>query len=151
VAPPLAGRDFARVLTSPLARARDTAREAGFGDRAEPRDDLMEWNYGEYEGRTTSEIRAQRPGWWLWRDGAPGGESLADVAARADRLVSELRALDGDALVFAHGHVLRVLTARWLELPPAAGARFQLATGATGELGWEREVATLVAWRPGAR
>jgi broad specificity phosphatase PhoE len=146
----LAGREFALVLTSPLARAWDTAREAGFGERAEPRDDLMEWDYGEYEGRTTSEIRAERPQWSLWRDGCPGGEATADVAARADRVVAELRALDGDALVFAHGHLLRVLTARWLELPPEEGARFRLATAGTGELGWERQVTALVAWLPDA-
>jgi broad specificity phosphatase PhoE len=144
----LAGREFALVLTSPLARAYETAREAGFGDRAELRDDLREWDYGEYEGRTTPDIRRERPGWWLWRDGCPGGETAADVGARADRVVAEPRALDGDALVFAHGHLLRVLTARWLELPPEAGARFRLATGGTGELGWERDVATLVTWLP---
>jgi probable phosphoglycerate mutase len=137
------------VLTSPLARAYETAREAGFGDRAEPRDDLMEWDYGEYDGRTTPDIRAERPGWWLWRDGCPGGETAADVGARADRIVAEVRAGDGDALVFGHGHMLRVLTARWLELPVEEGARFRLATAGTGELGWERDVATLTAWLPG--
>jgi broad specificity phosphatase PhoE len=148
IADRLAGREFARVLTSPLSRARETAALAGFGDRAEPCDLLVEWDYGECEGRSTPQIREEQPGWWLWRDGCPGGESLAEVAARTDRVIAELRALDGDALVFAHGHVLRVLTARWLELPPEAGARFRLGTGCSGELGWERDVPVLIAWRP---
>jgi broad specificity phosphatase PhoE len=142
----LAGREFARVLTSPLSRAEETCRIAGLGDRAEVRDDLREWDYGEYEGVTTAEIRSQRPEWRLWRDGCPGGESPAQVGARADRVVAELRGLDGDAAVFGHGHLLRVLTARWLDLPPARGACFALSTGALGVLGWEREDAAIWLW-----
>src|ERR671936_19700 len=105
----LADRRFALVLTSPLARAADTCRLAGLADGAGRRDDLMEWDYGAYEGRTTVDIREERPGWSLWSDGVPEGESAAEVGIRADRVVAELRATGGDAVVFAHGHVLRVL------------------------------------------
>ena len=142
----LAGRRFVRVLTSPLSRAVETCRIAGLGDRAEARDDLREWDYGEYEGVTTAEIRSQRPDWRLWRDGCPGGESPAQVGARADRVVAELQELDGDAAVFGHGHLLRVLTARWLDLPPDRGASFALDTAALGVLGWERENAAIWLW-----
>jgi probable phosphoglycerate mutase len=140
----LAGRRFAIVLCSPLARARETAALAGFpAPIIDP--DLHEWDYGEYEGLTTDEIRAMTPGWNLWRDGCPGGETPEQVAARADRVLERPRAAAGDTLVFAHGHILRVLTARWLAMPPAAGARFALAAGSLGVLGWERE--TEVVWR----
>jgi broad specificity phosphatase PhoE len=142
----LAGRAFARVLTSPLSRALDTCRLAGLGDRAEPREDLLEWDYGEYEGLTTPEIRGRRPGWDLWRDGCPGGESPADVGRRVDGLLAELDEPDGDVAVFAHGHVLRVLTARWLGLGPEGGALFVLVTGTLSVLGWERETAVLRVW-----
>jgi broad specificity phosphatase PhoE len=142
----LAGHDFVRVLTSPSSRAVETCRIAGLGDRAEVRDDLREWDYGEYEGVTTTDIRARRPGWRLWRDGCPGGESPGQVGARADRMVAELRKLDGDAAVFGHGHLLRVLTARWLELPPDRGASFGLDTAALGVLGWERENPAIWLW-----
>ena len=142
----LTGREFARVLTSPSLRARETCRLAGLGERADVREDLREWDYGEYEGRTTPEIRRQRPGWFLWRDGAPGGEDAAAVAARADRIVVELREAGGDVAVFAHGHVLRVLAARWCELPPGTGARLALGTGSISTLGWEREVPVIVRW-----
>jgi broad specificity phosphatase PhoE len=142
----LAGRRFRRVLTSPLARAAETCRLAGLGDGAELRDELVEWDYGRYEGLTTPEIRAESPEWSLWRDGCPEGETAADVGRRADRLIDELRPLDGDALVFAHGHVLRVLTARWLELPPEEGARFALSTAAVGMLGYERETPVVWLW-----
>jgi len=142
----LAGRDFARVLTSPLSRALETCRLAGFGDRAEPREELLEWDYGEYEGLTTPQIRERRPDWYLWRDGCPGGESAADVGRRVDRVVAELREADGDAALFAHGHVLRVLTARWLELDPEKGALFALATATLSVLGWERETAVIRVW-----
>jgi broad specificity phosphatase PhoE len=142
----LAGRRFALVLTSPMSRALDTSREAGLGDAAEVRDDLSEWNYGEYEGVTTAEIRAQQPGWVLWRDGCPGGEAAEEVGARADRVISELRALEGDAALFAHGHLLRVLAARWLDLPPQRGASLGLSTGTLSVLGYERETAVIWAW-----
>jgi broad specificity phosphatase PhoE len=142
----LAPRPFARVLTSPLSRAADTCRLAGLGDSAEVREELVEWDYGEYEGISTPDIRADRPGWFLWRDGCPGGESAADVGARLDPVVGELKALDGAAAVFAHGHSLRVLTARWLELGPESGALFALATGTLSVLGWERETAVIRVW-----
>jgi broad specificity phosphatase PhoE len=142
----LAGRAFDRVLTSPLSRALETCRLAGFGERAEPREELLEWDYGEYEGLTTPQIRERRPDWYLWRDGCPGGETGADVGRRADRVVGELREADGDAALFAHGHVLRVLTARWLELDPEKGALFALATATLSVLGWERETAVIKVW-----
>jgi probable phosphoglycerate mutase len=142
----LAGRAFVRVLTSPLGRALETCRLAGFGDRAEPREELLEWDYGEYEGLTTPQIRERRPDWYLWRDGCPGGESAAEVGRRVDRVVAELREAGGDAALFAHGHVLRVLTARWLELDPEDGALFALATATLSALGWERETAVIRVW-----
>ena len=142
----LEGRALVRVLTSPLGRALETCRLAGFGDRAEPREELLEWDYGEYEGLTTPEIRERRPDWYLWRDGCPGGESAADVGRRVDALVAELREADADAAVFAHGHVLRVLTARWLGLGPEKGALFALATATLSVLGWERETAVIRVW-----
>jgi probable phosphoglycerate mutase len=141
----IAGHDFALVLTSPLSRARETAELAGAGDRAQLRDDLLEWDYGEYEGITTPQIRETRPDWYLWRDGALGGESATDVGARADRIVAEVLAAEGDVLVVAHGHVLRVLGARWIEQPPHIGGRLALSTGALCVLGFERE--TRVLWR----
>jgi broad specificity phosphatase PhoE len=142
----LAGRSFARVLSSPLSRALDTCREAGLGDRAELTGDLCEWDYGEYEGITTAEIRAGRPGWNLWRDGCPGGETAADVGRRADRVIDSLAGLEADAAVFAHGHVLRVLTARWLGLGPEQGALFKLDTGTLSVLGYERETRAITRW-----
>jgi broad specificity phosphatase PhoE len=142
----LADRSWALVLTSPLTRAVETARLAGLGEGAQLRDDLLEWHYGEYEGITTKEIRAQRPGWLLWRDGCPGGETAAEVGVRVDRLIAELRALDGDAALFAHGHVLRVLGARWVELPPEAGAVLYLSTATLGVLGYEREISVIRLW-----
>lgn len=139
-------RSFALVLTSPLERAAETCRLAGYGDVAERRDELMEWDYGAYEGRTTLDIREERPGWTLWRDGAPEGEKAADVGARVDRVIDELRALAGDALLFAHGHVLRVAAARWLGLRPAAGALLALDTATISILGYERETAVIRSW-----
>jgi broad specificity phosphatase PhoE len=142
----LGGRAFARVLTSPSLRARETCRLAGLGAGAEVREELREWDYGSYEGRTTPDIRRERPGWLLWRDGAPGGEDAAAVAARVDRVVSELRAAPGDVAIFAHGHVLRVLGARWCDLAAEAGGRLALGTGSISLLGWEREVPVIVRW-----
>ena len=142
----LAGRRFALVLMSPLSRASETCRLAGFGGVAEPSDDLLEWDYGEYDGRRTVEIRVERPGWTLWRDGVPGGESADDVGARADRVVARLRELNGDAAVFAHGHLLRVLSARWVGLEAAAGRFFALDTATLSVLGYERETAVIRSW-----
>jgi broad specificity phosphatase PhoE len=142
----LADRNFARVLSSPLSRALETCREAGLGERAELTGDLCEWDYGEYEGITTAEIRTWRPGWNLWRDGCPGGETAADVGGRVDRVIESLAGLEGDAAVFAHGHVLRILTARWLGLGPEAGALFKLDTGTLSVLGYERETRAITRW-----
>jgi broad specificity phosphatase PhoE len=142
----LAGRRFSRVLTSPLQRARETCRLAGLADAAETTDALLEWDYGEYEGITTTEIRASRPGWFLWRDGCPGGETAAEVGARVDPLVEELARVDGDVALFSHGHVLRVLTARWLTLGADSGALFALGTGTLSILGFEREVRVIRRW-----
>jgi broad specificity phosphatase PhoE len=140
-----------RVLVSPLGRARDTCRLAGLGDRAELAEALLEWDYGDYEGLTTPQIRELRPGWDLWRDGCPGGESAADVGARVDPLVDELKASAGDVALFAHGHVLRVLAARWVELPPEDGARLWLATATISVLGFERETPTVRRWNAPTR
>ena len=142
----LRDRDFALVLTSPLGRALETCRLAGFGKRAVQRDELMEWDYGAYEGRTTAEVREERPGWTLWRDGVPEGETVEQVGERVDRVLDDLRPLDGDALLFAHGHVLRVLTARWLELDPDAGRLFALDPATISALGYERETAVITLW-----
>ncbi len=142
----LGPRRFAVVLTSPRVRAAETCRLAGYGDVAEVADDLTEWDYGEYEGRTTAAIREDRPGWTLWGDGVPGGESAAQVAGRADRVVERLRAVDGDVAVFAHGHLLRVLAARWLDLPPEAGRLLSLDPASVSALGWEREQPVVVSW-----
>ena len=144
--PLLAGRRFARVLTSPLSRAAETCRLAGLGEAAEKRDELLEWDYGDYDGLTTPEIREQRPDWRLWRDGCPGGETPDEVAARVDRLIDEVKGLDGDAALFAHGHVLRVLSARWIELGPEWGARLVLGTATLSVLGWERETRAVRLW-----
>lgn len=140
------GRRFKLVLTSPLARAAETARLAGFGDVAEARPELMEWDYGEYEGRTTIDIRKERPGWSLWRDGVPAGETGAEVGARVDKAIAELRAVGGDGLVFAHGHVLRVLAARWLGLAPTEGRLFALDPATISVLGYERETPVIRIW-----
>ncbi len=142
----LGRREFALVLTSPLRRARETCEIAGFADRAEIDEDLREWSYGEYEGLTTPQIREQNPRWDLWSDGCPGGEMPGEVGARADRVIARMRAADGDALAFAHGHILRVVTARWLQMPVSAGARFVLFPGAISTLGFERETEALQGW-----
>jgi broad specificity phosphatase PhoE len=142
----LAGWDFARVLTSPLSRALETCRLAGLGDRAEIVDGLREWDYGAYEGRRTVDIRKERPGWGLWRDGVPDGETVEDVGRRADRVIELARAAGGDVALFAHGHVLRVLGARWIGLPADHGARLALSTASISVLGWERETAVVERW-----
>jgi broad specificity phosphatase PhoE len=142
----LRGRRFALVLTSPLARASETCRLAGLGELAEQRDELMEWDYGAYEGRETIDIRKERPGWTLWRDGVPEGETIAQIQARVDREIAELRSVAGDAAVFAHGHLLRVLAARWLGLEPAAGRLFALDPATISILGYERETPVVRMW-----
>ena len=142
----LATRSFALVLCSPLRRARETCELAGFGAAAELCQDLHEWDYGEYEGLTTPQVREANPDWDLWRDGCPGGEQPAQVGVRADRVLECLRQAGGDVLVFAHGHILRVITARWLDMEVAGGARFALDAGATGVLGYERTTEVLRGW-----
>jgi broad specificity phosphatase PhoE len=141
----LRGRRFALVLTSPLRRASETARLAGFPD-AEPTDDLMEWDYGAYEGLTTPQIRERAPGWALWHDGVPGGETARQVARRVERVIARVRAADGDGLVFAHGHVLRALAARWLGRPVRDGRLFALGSAALSELGYEHEWPAVDLW-----
>ena len=133
----LTGLAFAKVLTSPLRRAARTCELAGFGAAAEVDRDLVEWNYGDYEGRRTIEIHEERPDWQLFRDGCPGGDSPAQVGARADRVVGRVRALQGDVLLFSSGHFLRVLAARWLGLEPGAGRYFMLSTASLSALGYE--------------
>lgn len=142
----LSAWSFALVLCSPLRRARETCELAGFGDTATLCDSLREWDYGEYEGLTTPEIRDRRPDWDLWRNGCPKGENPEQVGARADRVLALMRDSSGDVLAFAHGHILRVLTARWLQMPPAAGSRFALQAGALAVLGHERETQVIEGW-----
>ena len=146
LAPRLAGREFKRVLVSPLGRAVETCELAGLGGGAERRDELLELDYGDYEGLTTAHIRESVPGWTVWSHGSPGGETVDDAGARADRIVAELDAAEGDVAVVAHGHLLRILAARWLEQPAAFGARLALATGTLSALGWERETRCVRGW-----
>jgi probable phosphoglycerate mutase len=150
LAPRLSARPFELVLTSPARRARETCELSGLGAAAQPREDLLEWDYGEYEGLTSAQIHDERPGWSLWRDGCPGGESASQVGARADRVIAELRAASGPAAVFAHGHVLRVLGARWIDLDPAQGARLGLSPGGLSLLGYEHGLAILASWNEAA-
>src|SRR5438270_2518988 len=133
----LKGLTFAHVFTSPLQRARRTCELSGFGAAAAVDPDLVEWNYGAYEGRTTADIRKERPDWQLFRDGCPGGESVAQIGTRADRVLARLRPLEGDVLLFSSGHFLRVLAARWLGLEPSAGRYFYLGTATLSVLGYE--------------
>ena len=137
---------FALVLTSPLGRAADTCRLAGLAGVAEHDDDLLEWDYGEYEGRRTVDIRVDRPGWTLWDDGVPGGETATQVAARVDRVIERAVAAGGDVALFAHGHVLRVLGARWLGLDPTGGRLFALSPATLSVLGYEREIRVFLRW-----
>ncbi len=139
--------EFGLVLCSPLLRARQTCELAGFADRAETCEDLREWGYGDYEGLRTSEIRRQNPDWFLWRDGCPGGESPEQVGARADRVLARIPEDQGKpAILFAHGHILRVVAARWIALEPAGGSRFVLTPAALGVLGHERDVRVVEGW-----
>jgi probable phosphoglycerate mutase len=137
---------FALVLSSPLQRALDTCRLAGYGEEVQLRKDLAEWDYGRYDGKTSTEIAAQRPDWSLWRDGGPGGETATDVGKRVDRVIAEVRRVDGNALLFAHGHVLRVLAARWLGQPPEAGRYYALETAAVSVLGYEHDDSVIRRW-----
>ena len=146
LAPRLGERRFALVLTSPLRRAVETCKLAGLEEQAQVQEDLREWDYGDYEGLTTAEIHRQRPGWSLWRDGCPNGETSAYVGARADRVLGEVRAADGDGVAFGHGHMLRVLAARWLGLSPEDGALFALGTGTLSTLGYEHGTAVIRSW-----
>jgi len=142
----LAGRPFALVLSSPLQRARETCRIAGYGDVAQIEPNLSEWDYGAYEGRTTNDIRKVRPDWDLWTMGVPGGETIDQVAARARLVIERASAVGEDVALFAHGHILRILTACWLDLPPAAGRLFALDTASVSILGYEREQRVIRHW-----
>ena len=133
----LKGETFELVFISPLGRARRTCELAGFGAQGRLETDLLEWDYGEYEGRTTAQIRAERPDWYLFRDGCPEGESVRDVGARADRVVARLKRASGRVILFGHGHFFRVLAARWLGLPPGEARHFWLGTAALCKLGYE--------------
>lgn len=138
--------EFSRVLVSPLQRARDTAELAGLKGMAEVCDDLVEVDYGDYEGRTTLEVREERPGWDFWNDACPNGEPFEAAGARADRVIELLQDIDGEAALVAHGHILRVLTARWIGLEPRFGGAFPLGTGALCRLGHERERRAILRW-----
>jgi len=137
---------FRTVLVSPLQRARDTCALAGYGDVAVVDEDLVEWDYGEYEGLRTADVRAQRPGWNIWDDGAPGGEPLAAAAARADRVIARTVQAQGDVLLVAHGHILRILTALWIGQPPIVGKHFRLEPASPSVLFHEHEWPTVNAW-----
>lgn len=144
--PVLAGKAFALVLCSPLPRARETCDLAGLGDAVVIEPDLVEWNYGQYEGLTPKQIREDAPGWLIFRDGCPGGEMPEQVGARVDRVISRARAADGDVALFAHGHVLRVLAARWIGFPAASGQHFLLDTGTLCVLGYYRDIPAVRVW-----
>jgi probable phosphoglycerate mutase len=142
----LAGKQFALTLTSPRARARETARLAGYAGVAQIDNNLQEWDYGVYEGITTADIRKHTPGWLVWDGPVPGGETIEQVAARADRAIARAAEIDGDVAFFAHGHILRVLAARWIGLPPIGGRLFALETGSISILGYERVTRVIAQW-----
>jgi len=144
--PVLKSTRFSMVLTSPLRRARETCELAGLGGQAEIDATLVEWDYGEYEGLTSNEIRAKAPGWMLFSDGCPGGESPSQVAARVDQLIARIRTVEGDVALFAHGHVFRVFAARWLGLPPAAGSHFLLDTATVSVLSHYQGIPAVKRW-----
>jgi len=146
LAPVLAKETFALVLTSPLERARKTCELAGLGDRAEIDRDLIEWDYGEYEGLTPKQIHARAPGWMLFKDGCPAGEAPEQVGARVDRVITKVRALEGHVALFAHGHISRVFAARWLGLPAAAGCHFLLDTATLNVLSYYRGIPAVKRW-----
>lgn len=142
----LAGCTFSLVLTSPLQRARRTCEIAGYLDAAHLEPDLLEWNYGDYEGRTSKQIQADRPGWELFRDGVPNGESIGEVAARAETVIARALGAGGDVALFAHGHILRILAARWMILPPQDARLFALSTASVSTLGYEHETRVITTW-----
>jgi broad specificity phosphatase PhoE len=144
--PILTKESFSLVLTSPLQRARETCRLAGFGDVANIEPDLVEWNYGRYEGLTTDQIHTAAPGWLLFRDGCPGGEQPGEIGARVDRVIAKVRAVKGDVLLFAHGHVLRVFAARWLDVPPSKGQHFLLDPATLNILSYYRGTSAIKRW-----
>jgi len=144
--PVLAKEVFALVLCSPMQRARETCELAGLGGRAVIDPDLAEWNYGQYEGLTPKQIHEGAPGWLIFRDGCPGGESPEEMGTRADRVIAQARATEGDVALFAHGHVLRVLAARWIGLPAASGQHFLLDTGTLSVLGYYRDLPAVRVW-----
>jgi broad specificity phosphatase PhoE len=146
LAPILAKVVFGRIFTSPLRRARETCELAGLGERAEIDYNLVEWNYGDYEGLTPKEIEAKAPGWMLFSDGCPGGEGPEDVGRRADSVIERVRAIDSDVALFAHGHVFRVFAARWIGLPAAAGCHFLLDTATLSVLGYYRGIPAIKRW-----
>ncbi len=142
----LAGRRFVLVLTSPLSRARETCRLAGYGDVAQVTDDLLEWNYGIYEGRTTADISAAEPGWSIWTTTIPQGETVEQVGERARRVIDRAAAAGGDVALFAHAHILRILAACWIGHPPIDGRLFALGAASISILGYERETRVISAW-----
>ena len=142
----LAGRQFALVLTSPLERARETCRLAGFDAVAQVSDDLLEWNYGIYEGRTTAAVRAEQPGWSIWTTPIPQGETVEQVGERARRVIERAEAVTGDVALFAHAHVLRILAACWIGLPPIHGRSLALDSASLSILGYERETRVIQVW-----
>ncbi|HEY4947981.1 MAG TPA: histidine phosphatase family protein [Acidimicrobiales bacterium] len=144
--PEVAAESLSLVLTSPLRRARETCELAGLRPEPVVEADLLEWDYGSFEGRTTVDIRKERPGWSLFDDGAPGGESAAEVGTRVDRVIARVRAEPGDVACVAHAHVLRVLAARWLGLEPTAGRYFVLGPASISVLGWERQQPVVLQW-----
>jgi probable phosphoglycerate mutase len=142
----LAGRSFSRVLASPLSRASETARLAGFASELVTDPDLQEWDYGVYEGRRRVDIAVEEPGWTVWSRPIVGGESLVELGARADRVIAGLLPIGGDILVFSHGHFLRVVAARWIETAPVTASRLELSTATISELGWEADRRVIEVW-----
>jgi broad specificity phosphatase PhoE len=142
----LVGREFAHVFVSPMARARETCEIVGLAEQAEVTDDLCEWDYGDYEGLTSAHIRERAPGWTVWTGEIPSGESIDEVAARADRVIARACSFDGDVALFGHGHILRMITARWCELAPVEGRRFVLDTATLNVLGWEHGSRGIHLW-----
>lgn len=142
----LTGRRFALVLSSPLRRARETCRLAGYGDEATMTDDLLEWDYGIYEGKTTKEIRLEQPEWSIWTASVANGESIEQVRQRAQRVIQRSLAANGDVVLFAHAHILRILAACWLGLPPDAGRLFVLRTASLSVLGFEHDTRVITRW-----
>lgn len=142
----LRGKAFSLVLTSPLARARETCRLAGYGAQSRVDPDLAEWDYGIFEGRTTPEIRKELPDWSIWTTGVPNGEAIEDVMRRAECVIDAVSKVEGDVILFAHGHILRILTARWLGLPPQDGRLFALDTASISVIGYERETRVIRTW-----